>query len=86
MPICAIAKETADGLVLVLDPMQTNPATCPYVVETGSESLVGSLAALTPDQALIIGTAVWGLWALCWGFKQVARSVFNPTNEGNDYE
>lgn len=84
MAICAHAVQQPDGSYLLgLDPTVTDPAQCAYVVETGGESVIGSLASLTTDQALLIGTAVWALWGLCWGFKQVARSFFNP-HEGND--
>lgn len=83
MPVCAIAKETADGLVLVLDPTQPNPHACSYVVETGSESVIASLGSLSIPDAMTIGAAIWALWALCWGIKQVGRAMFNP-NEGKD--
>lgn len=87
MAICAYAVQQPNGsYLLALDPSVTDPATCAYVVETGVESALGSLASLTTDQASIIGGAVWALWAVCWGLKQVARSLFNPTNEGNDYD
>lgn len=87
MATCARAVEQPNGsFLLALDPSVTDPATCAYVIETGGENALGSLLSLTTDQALTIGSAVWLLWAVCWGFKQVARSVLNPTNEGNENE
>ncbi|WP_293776949.1 hypothetical protein, partial [uncultured Oxalicibacterium sp.] len=59
MPVCAIAKQTADGLVLVLDPTQQNPHTCSYVVETGAESVIASLGSLSVADASLIGGAMW---------------------------
>lgn len=86
MAICAIAIQQADGSYLLgLDPTVTNPSACAYVVETGAESVIGSLGSLTIDEASIIGGAVWALWAICFGIKQVARSLLNPT-EGNENE
>jgi hypothetical protein len=85
MAICAVAVQQPDGSYLLgLDPSVTDPATCAYVVETGGEGALGSLLSLTTDQALLIGAQIWALWALCWGIKQVARAILNPTNEGND--
>lgn len=74
MGVCARAVLQADGsYFLALDPAETNPATCAYVVETGSEYSIGSLATLTPDEALTISGAVAGLWAVAWGIRQVAQ-------------
>lgn len=81
MAICANAVQTSEGLVLVLDPMQTNPATCPYVVETGAESVIGSLGSLSVPDAQILGWAVCALWAVAWGIKQVARVLLTPEGE-----
>lgn len=85
MPVCAIAKNTADGLVLVLDPTQTNPTACTYVVHTGSESMVASLGALSIQDASLIGTGIWIVWAIAWGIRQVGHSLINPNErESNE--
>lgn len=76
MPVCAKAIQQSDGsYLLALDPAETNPATCPYVVETGTESLIGSLAALSPNDALVISASVCALWAVAWTFRQLAHAI-----------
>lgn len=85
MPVCAIAIEQPDGSFLLgLDPSVTNPSTCAYVVETGSESLIGSLAAMTPNEALVISAASAGVWAVAWGFRLIGKSL--NLNERSDHE
>lgn len=79
MPTCARAILQPDGSYLLgLDPSETNPSTCAYVVETGTESLLGSMAALTPDDAQTIAVAVAGLWAVAWVFRLIAQSMSTP--------
>lgn len=76
MPVCARAIQQQDGSYLLgLEPSVTNPSTCAYVVETGSESLISSLAALTPDDAQAIAVAVAGLWGIAWAFRLIAQSM-----------
>lgn len=49
-----------------------------YVMESASDSALGPLLDMTPNDALVISAAVAGLFAIAWVFKQVAR-----TFEGN---
>jgi len=81
MAICARAIQQPDGSYLLgLDPSVTNPSTCPYVVETGTESALGSLAALTPEDAVVISWSVGALWVVAWGIKQAARIFMENQN------
>jgi hypothetical protein len=76
MPVCARAVQMQDGsYLLAIDPSETNPSTCAYVVETGAESLIGSLATMTPEDAAVYATATAFLWATAWGIKEVIRSL-----------
>lgn len=76
MPVCARAIQQPDGSFLLgLDPSETNPSTCAYVVETGTDSLIGSLAALSPSDALTISAYAAGVWAVAWGFRMLTRAV-----------
>jgi hypothetical protein len=78
MASCARAVQQADGsFLLALDPSQTDPAVCAYVIESGQESVLGSLGTMTTDDALVISGAVALLWALAWGLRQVAHSLFS---------
>lgn len=83
MPVCAQAIQQPDGsYLLAVNPSETNLATCPYVVESGAEYMSGPLPALSPNEALVISTAVAVLWAGAWCFRAVARSL----NLGDRYE
>jgi hypothetical protein len=85
MPICARAIQQPDGsYLLALDPAETNPATCPYVVSTGTESLLGSLADLSPENALVISIAAAGVWAIAWGFRLLAHTLFSDWEIKNE--
>jgi hypothetical protein len=84
MAVCASAVETANGYVVVLDTAQTNVGTCQYVLQTGSEFSNGSLAILTPDEAVSIAWRVAALWAVAWGIKQVARLLLENDNVQNE--
>lgn len=85
MAVCAQAIQQADGsFLLALDPSVTNPSTCAYVVETGTESLLGSVAALSLDDAQAIALAVCGLWAVAWVFRLISHSISQPERLEND--
>ena len=85
MAICAKAVQQPDGSYLLgLDPSITDFSTCAYVVETGGEWAIGSLLDLTPAQGTEIATYVIGVWALAWGFKQVARFFDGEENVQNE--
>lgn len=81
--ICANAVQQPDGsYLLVLDPVQTDYGTCPYVVESGSETAWASLSGMTIDNALVISASVCGLWALAWGIRQLAMSFSTRDDSG----
>lgn len=87
MAVCARAILQSDGSYLLgIDPSVTDSATCAYVVETGSESLLFSLAAMTTDDALVISSAVAAIWAAAWGLRQVRISITQFFNEGSQDE
>lgn len=78
MPVCAQVVEQGGFLYLALDPTVTNFTACPYVVETGTDSLLGSLAAMTPDNALVISGAAALFWGTCWGFRMLRDALLEP--------
>ena len=83
MASCARAIQQPDGTyLLVLDPTVADISTCAYAVSTGGEAALGSLLAMSPDDALVISGAVCLLWSMAWAIKQVARSL----NTGNQNE
>lgn len=87
MPVCAHAIQQPDGSYLLgLDPSETNPSNCAYVVETGTESLIGSIADLSLENALVIAVAASAVWAIAWAFRQLARSIVigSLKNESQD--
>lgn len=86
MPVCARAIEQADGsFLLALDPANTSPATCAYVVDTGSESAWAELGSMTIEEASYITGLVALLWAGAWGIRLVLMA-FQTSDKGNSYE
>lgn len=82
MSVCAHAVLQPDGSYLLgLDPSVTNLSTCAYVVDTGTDSLIGDLASLSPDDAQEIALAVCGLWVIAWVFRLIAKSVLTTERE-----
>lgn len=85
MPICASAIKQSDGSFLLgLDPSVTDPTTCPYVVETGSESGFASLFSITPAEAGLLAVAVSSLWALAWGIRQLGKFISHEERSQNE--
>ena len=84
MSICANAVLQSNGTyTLVLDPTVTDPSTCAYVVETGGESVMGSLGAMSTSDAEVIAAAVVLYWSVMWGFRQIANLALS-VGESND--
>jgi len=83
--VCAKAVLQPDGSYLLgLDPAITDLTTCAYVVETGSATGWRELGNMSIDDAGVIGAYVGVVWAIAWGFRAVAKSLFNfqgPENE-----
>lgn len=76
MPVCARAIQQADGsFLLALDPANTSPATCAYVVDTGSESAWAELGSMTIEEASYITGIVALLWASAWGIRALIYAV-----------
>jgi len=85
MAICAHAVQQADGSYLLgLNPAVTDLSTCAYVVETGSENLLGSIASLSVEQALLIASAAAALWATMWGIRQLGHFLLSTTERFQD--
>jgi len=85
MPVCARAIQQPDGSFLLgLDPSETNPSTCAYVVDTGTESLIGSLAAMSPSDALVIAGAASVVWAGAWALRVLRDAIITSTQESSD--
>lgn len=87
MAVCARAVQQPDGSFLLgIDSSTTDLSQCAYAVETGSESVLGQLAQMTPDDALVIATAVAGLWAVAWGFRQIFAAISFNKGASNESE
>ncbi len=67
---------------MVIDYTNTNLTACAFVVETGAEYFSRPLPALTPDEALVISSAVAALWAGAWCFKALVKTL----NIGDSHE
>lgn len=84
MPVCARAIQQPDGtLLLALDPARPDLSTCPYVVDDGASNAWRELGNMSTDNAMVIGVAVGGVWAIAWGFRAVisALSTNDPERE-----
>jgi hypothetical protein len=69
------AMQCASGVVMPVD----------TVISESSPLLnLGQLLAMTPDDALIISTAIAVLWAVAWGFRAVAQTFFTPERNQDD--
>lgn len=76
MPVCARAIQQPDGtFLLALDPANTSPATCAYVVDTGSSSAWAELGSMTIEDASYITGLVALLWAGAWGIRLVIMAL-----------
>lgn len=82
MPVCAKAVQQPDGsFLLALDPANTSPATCSYVVDTGSESAWAELGAMTINDATVITGAAAAVWAIAWGIRLLASFLTSDKGE-----
>lgn len=79
-------KLVKDGSNYVLSPDTTSGdiAGCVYVVQSGEELMQEPPWYLSVEEALAITTAVILVWAMAWGFKQVARTLRESNDENND--
>jgi len=74
MTICAKAVLQSDGSYLLgLDPSITDFSACTYVVESGSDFALYSLAGMTVSDATVISSAIVAVWAVAFGFRQLAN-------------
>lgn len=81
MPVCAIGKQQPDGtVVLVLDPLATNFASCTYVVETGSE-LSNSLLNMTAQDGAIYSGGIISVWLAAYFLQSIIQVIKGSTNE-----
>lgn len=74
MAQCVQLIPVVDGSYKVMTDSQPNLNSCSYVIQSGAE-VGNSLFDLTPPQALEISGYIGGLWALAWGFKQIAKTL-----------
>jgi hypothetical protein len=84
MSQCVDITQNPDGSLRLEPSSSTDLQACPYVLQSGAE-VGNSPLYLTPSQGVEISVAVIGVWAIAWGFKQVAK-VFSSgdSNETND--
>jgi hypothetical protein len=85
------ATGVSGGLVLAKSGTQNNSTACDYVLltsaeydqiyhavlvsPTGSGKGSGSLLDMTPEQAVPVTAAVFGVWAVAWAAKQAIRTL-----------
>jgi hypothetical protein len=73
MPVCV--TQAVDGS-LAVDAGRTDFSTCQYVLDTGSDySGLHALANLTIPEAQLIAGHIAAVWAVAWGFRQIANAV-----------
>ena len=76
MTTCARAIQQADGtLLLALDPTVQDLSTCPYVVEDGASNAWRELGNMSTDNAMVIGIAVGGVWAVAYTFRLIIKAI-----------
>jgi len=83
MAQCVTATLEPDGSIRLVPDTQSDLQQCSFVLQTGAE-VGNSLAFFSPAQGLEISMYAAGLWALAWGFKQVAKVIDEVGNEKID--
>lgn len=68
------------------DPGVTDLSTCAYVAQGGSEYVngLGWLSSMTIEDANVIAASVGLVWAIAWGFKVIAKSLYQ--NGSSEHE
>lgn len=85
MAVCAKAVQQPDGSFLLgLDPAVTDLTTCAYVVETGGASGWRELGNMSIENAAEISGYVGVVWAIAWGFRAIAKSLFLPESVNHE--
>jgi hypothetical protein len=74
MAQCVQLELSGDGSYRVVPLSSPDLNSCAYVIQSGAE-VGNSLFDLTPSQGLEISMYVCGLWALAWGYKQIAKTL-----------
>ncbi|MBC3871919.1 hypothetical protein [Undibacterium oligocarboniphilum] len=74
MTQCLKVSQLPDGSLRLEPDVQQDLQLCQYVLQTGAE-VGNSLTTLTPAQGTEISMYVMGVWAVAWGFKQVAKTL-----------
>lgn len=81
MPICARAIQQPDGSFLLgLDPSVIDVSTCPFVVQTATES-ANSFLSISAQDGLTISYAIFACWAVAWAFKSLITTLQDDHNE-----
>ena len=80
MPVCAKVVVVDGQSFLALDPVETNLASCAYLIEDGSSYSANQLTNLSAEQAGEIAVAVGVVWAIAWCYKQLMRTIDLPEN------
>lgn len=77
MTVCVAAVQQVSGgaYVLQLAPAQTDISQCAYTIEDGSSTAWRELGNMSMANAQQVGVAVIVVWAIAWGFKQIARTI-----------
>jgi hypothetical protein len=66
---------TTGDIVFVTAYLSDAPVVSVQIVPTGGGEASGSLLSLTPEQALPVAAAVFGVWAIAWAAKQAIRTL-----------
>ncbi|WP_428717291.1 hypothetical protein [Undibacterium curvum] len=83
MSQCVKATQNQDGSLRLEPDTQQDLQQCQFVLQTGAE-VGNSLTTLTPAQGAEISAYVGAIWALAWGFKQIAKTLNSGDSQNED--
>lgn len=77
----------ANGFFYVVSPQPADVSACTAVVISGVESSqLGSIfQPMTAQEGATIGTAIWGAWAVAWGFRILIRQAGSLSTDGGSH-
>lgn len=77
------AEITPDGYVHIPAAQPVDVSACSVVVASASE-LGSSPFAMTPEQGSQVGAAIFGLWAVAFCFRAIARAIYQSSGDSQN--
>lgn len=71
----AVKESGGSNYILSLDMTTTDHSQCMYLVEDGTSNAWRELGNMSLENASQLGVAIGLVWAIAWGFRQVARTI-----------